>query len=272
MDSDTRYLDLMKKAITNTLYIEHPVSLEMFNYIRPLYKQVPIMLVTQFIKRFGLSLCLNRYVNERDRKDGRMLREYADTLIGIKGLDNIQYCIEEVLKNNIEGDLIETGVWRGGACIFMKAMLMAYGSNRKVYVADSFEGLPKPHSKYPADKGSIYYKCKNLIVSQEEVERNFEKYGLLDNNVVFIKGWFSKTLPTLKIDKLSILRIDCDMYGSTTEVLNTLYDKLSIGGFCIVDDYSSLPECKKAVDDYIRQKQLRVTIHEVDWTRIYWRK
>lgn len=114
----------------------------------------------------------------------------ADTMIGLKRLDNIQFCVENVLKDNIQGDLIETGVWRGGACIFMRAILAAYGiTDRRVFVADSFEGLPKLDEKeYPQDKEDKLCIERFLSLSKEEVENNFRRYGLLDEQVVFLKG------------------------------------------------------------------------------------
>ena len=86
------------------------------------------------------------------REEGRMWPGYAHTMIGLKRLDNLQFCVESVIREGIDGDLIETGVWRGGACIFMRAILAAYAiEDRKVYVADSFEGMPKPDvEKFPA--------------------------------------------------------------------------------------------------------------------------
>lgn len=198
---------------------------------------------------------------------------YADTMIGLKRLDNLQYCIETVLREGVEGDLIETGVWRGGACIFMRAVLAAYGiTDRKVFVADSFEGLPKPDErKYPADKGDTHYIHTFLAVSKEVVENNFKKYGLLDDQVVFLKGWFKDTLPNAPIEKLSILRLDGDMYGSTMESLEYLYPKLSKGGFCIIDDYA-LRGCQMAVNDYRVKHRINSEMKEIDWTGRYWRK
>lgn len=198
---------------------------------------------------------------------------YADTMIGLKRLDNLQDCIETVLGDGVEGDLIETGVWRGGACIFMRAVLAAYGvENRKIYVADSFEGLPEPDTgAFPVDKGDRHHIHTYLAVSKEEVENNFRKYNLLDDQVIFIKGWFKDTLPQAPIEKLSILRLDGDMYESTMESLENLYPKLSNGGYCIVDDYA-LPRCKAAVDDYREKHAIDSELKEIDWTGIYWRK
>lgn len=195
-------------------------------------------------------------------------------MIGFKRLDNLQFCIESVLRDRVEGDLIETGVWRGGACIFMRAVLAAYGvEDRKVYVADSFEGLPKPDDpeKFPADKGDKHYIHTYLAVSKEEVENNFRKYRLLDDQVVFLKGWFKDTLPNAPIKKLALLRLDGDMYGSTMDALVNLYPKLSSGGFCIIDDYA-LRGCKLAVDDYRAKQKINSEMKTIDWTGRYWRK
>ena len=155
----------------------------------------------------------------------------------------------------------------------MRAILSAYGVvDRKVFVADSFEGLPKPDSKkYPADKGDKHYIHTYLAVSEENVKNNFRKYGLLDDQVVFLKGWFKDTLPNAPVEKLSILRLDGDMYGSTMEALESLYPKLSSGGFCIVDDYA-LRGCQMAIDDYRSRHQINSEMKGVDATGRYWRK
>jgi len=194
-------------------------------------------------------------------------------MIGLKRLDNLQTCIEIVCNDDIEGDLIETGVWRGGACIFMRAVLIAHHiGTRKVFVADSFEGLPKPdEQKYPADKGDKHHTNYYLVVSQSDVENNFKRYGLLDDRVIFLKGWFKDTLPSAPIEKLAILRVDGDMYGSTMESLVYLYPKLSAGGFCIIDDYG-LDGCKLAVDDYMTKNKIKSKKITIDSNSIYWRK
>src|SRR6516162_9932055 len=108
----------------------------------------------------------------------RNFTELAHTMIGMRRMDNIQYCIENVLNDNIAGDLIETGVWRGGASIFMRGVLAAYGiTDRTVWVADSFEGLPPPNAeKYPADAGDRHHQSSALAISREQVQSHFEKY------------------------------------------------------------------------------------------------
>lgn len=208
---------------------------------------------------------------DANAQDGRVQPLDAETMIGIPRLSNIQYCIEKVIENKVDGDLIETGVWRGGATIFMAACLKEMNSDRNVYVADSFRGLPRPERKYRADRKDRHHTKKFLKVNLETVKNNFRKYGLLNSNIHFIEGFFSESLKEVPFEKLSILRLDGDMYSSTWQVLTSLYSKLSVGGFCIIDDYH-LPACKKAVDDFRTQNNIDDEIVRVDWTGIYWVK
>jgi hypothetical protein len=200
----------------------------------------------------------------------------AQTMVGCKRLDNLQFCVESVLADGIAGDLIETGVWRGGSTIFMRAILKAHGvTDRCVWVADSFQGLPRPDAgQYPADVDDPHYQFENLAVSLEQVQANFQRYGLLDDQVRFLKGWFKDTLPIAPVEKLAIIRLDGDMYESTMDGLVNLYPKLSPGGFLIVDDYNNgnVPACKKAVHDYREQHGIREEIHSIDWTGVYWQR
>jgi len=271
--SENLYLDLMKKTLSFHLWDEPDYPIETFIYEYSFPKRLTLKAISLFLKFFNLKLVkpVNRSIDEL--KEGRKWPNYADTMIGLKRLENIEFCVRRALENNIEGHLIETGVWRGGASIFMRAILLAYGiNNRKVFVADSFEGLPEPNvEKYPPDKGDILHKHQFLSISEDEVAANFNKYSLLDDQVVFLKGWFKDTLPNAPIDKLAVMRLDGDMYESTMDALVNLYPKLSTGGYCIIDDYA-LPACKQAVDDYRGKMNIKSPIIEVDWTGVYWQK
>lgn len=209
------------------------------------------------------------------RRDARAeWREPAHTMAGMKRLDNVQTCIEEVLRADVPGDFIETGVWRGGVPIFMRAMLAAYGvTDRIVWLADSFAGLPPPTpEKYPEDAGYPFHEIEELRVSLEQVQSHFDRYGLLDDRVRFLKGWFRDTLPEAPIESLAILRLDGDLYESTMDGLVHLYPKVSEGGYVIVDDYGALPACSRAVHDYREQHGITDAILPVDWTAVYWRR
>lgn len=198
----------------------------------------------------------------------------AHTMIGWKRLQNLRILVESVLRDNIPGDFIETGVWRGGACIMIRAVLNAYGiKDRYVWLADSFEGLPPPNDEmYPADSGDQFHTYEDLAVSLEQVKSNFEKYGLLDDQVRFLKGWFKDTLPNAPIAQLALIRLDGDMYESTMEALNALYDRLSPGGYIIVDDYHVVAACKTAVQDFLSVRKLTPRIEEIDGVGVFWQK
>lgn len=235
------YFDLIKKVIVNTIY-EDPG--------------------------------INGGYEKKNRLIGCDYPTLAHTMIGMKRLDNIQYCLQQVIINNVPGDCMETGVWRGGACILMRAMLKAYGeTTRKVWVADSFEGVPPPNAeKYPKDRGLNLHKIAFLSVSMEDVQNNFKKYDLLDSQVVFLKGWFSQTLPNAPVQQLALLRLDGDLYESTMDALVNLYHKVSIGGYIIVDDYWAIAACAQAVNDFREQHYINDPMITIDWASVYWQK
>ena len=195
-------------------------------------------------------------------------------MIGLERLRNVVQCAENVLDGGIPGDFVETGVWRGGATILMRAILRAYDvTDRRVWVVDSFEGLPQPDSeRYPADERSTLHLLENLRVSLDEVRANFAAFDLLDDNVQFVKGWFRDTIPAFAGTKLAILRLDGDMYESTWLALSHLYPKLSPGGYCIIDDFGAVPECAQAVADYRAKNNIGTPLSRIDWTGVFWRK
>ena len=207
------------------------------------------------------------------REQGRDWPVHAETMIGIHRLDQLQETVETVLRERVPGDLIETGVWRGGASIFMRAVLAAHGeTGRTVWLADSFQGLPRPDPvNYPVDDGVDLSQVRELAVPLEQVQENFRRYGLLDGQVRFLPGWFRDTLPSAPIERLAVLRLDGDLYESTIVALESLYPKLSPGGFAIIDDYA-LPICRQAVDDFRAQHEIRESMEQVDWSGVHWRR
>ncbi|HEV2884448.1 MAG TPA: TylF/MycF family methyltransferase [Pyrinomonadaceae bacterium] len=265
-ETEGLYLDLIKRCLVNLIYGDleaWPVEPKRF---------LKRMLVSIFRAR-GLKLVWDRPYDPQARLDGGSWPAGAHTMLGIKRLDNLQFCVEDVLSRKVPGDLIETGVWRGGATIFMRAILKVHGvTDRVVWVADSFSGLPPPNpDRYPADAGDPHHQIKLLAVSLAEVRSNFEKYGLLDNQVRFLPGWFSQTLPAAPINRLAVIRLDGDMYESTMDALTALYPKLSGNGYLIVDDYE-LPGCKQAVDDYRKAHKIRERIVSIDNSAVYWQR
>jgi O-methyltransferase len=269
-DAPGLYLDLMKKCLTRLVFDEP------YKPLRRIVKPWKARLVGELQQRLATRQMeiVSQVPHRRARETGLDWPPpaTAETMIGLARLDNVHHCVCDVLERGVPGDLIEAGVWRGGTTIFMRAILAAYGeTSRMVWVADSFQGLPKPSGKYEADIGDDHWTYQELAVSPEEVRRNFERYGLLDDQVRFLEGWFQDTLPSAPIEKLAVARLDGDMFESTIVALEALYPKLSVGGYLIVDDYA-LPGCRRAVNEFRREHAVSEPIQEIDWTGAFWQR
>ncbi len=204
--------------------------------------------------------------SESLRESGLDWPSTALTMIGSKRLRNLRMVMEDVIHAAIPGDFVETGVWRGGASIYARAIMAAYEvSDRKVICCDSFEGLPAPNEvRYPADCGSPFHQFSELAVSLDEVKSNFNEFDLLDAQVLFLKGWFSETMPKVPSKQIAVLRLDGDMYQSTIDPLLHLYDRIPNGGWVIVDDYHMVPAAKQAVEDFLESRNEKQNFREID--------
>lgn len=208
------------------------------------------------------------------RKMGLDWPSSAFTMIGLKRLRNVRKLMEAAIQGNIPGDFVEAGVWRGGASIMAKAVLQAYNiRDRRIVVCNSFQGLPPPdHDNYPADAQSRFHEYRHLAVSMKEVRRNFKKFSLLDNNVIFVKGWFKDTMTLVPSREIAVLRLDGDMYKSTIVPLEALFDRIPDGGWIIVDDYHSVPTARQAVHDFLDRRGLQVRLRQIDGQGVFFRK
>jgi O-methyltransferase len=270
------YLDLLKRTLTGAVQEDNDSILGGVRTAgSPRRAKRVADSFGRFAGRFGFEVAYKKPYDPDARAVGGDWPARADSMIGLARMDNIQHCVETVIREDVPGDLIETGVWRGGATIFMRGILKAYGdTERNVWAADSFEGLPAPDAaRYPADEGDTFYKQTGLAVGVEQVKHNFARYGLLDDQVKFLVGWFKDTLPTAPVEQLSVMRLDGDLYESTWQAIEALYPKLSPGGFCIVDDYGDLvAQCQKAIHDYRDAHGITEEIVDVDGSGAYWRK
>lgn len=241
------YLDLLVKILTNVIYQDPPIPSEW----APGAEFDPVM-----------------------RAKGLDWPSRAHTMVGIERLDQLRRCVESVIAEGIPGDLLETGVWRGGSAILMRAVLAGYGvRDRVVWLADSFAGMPEVAGDAdPADHELELHRHNDVMaVSMPQVRENFSRYGLLDDQVQFLPGWFRDSLPLAPVARLALLRLDGDLYSSTMDALTHLYPKVSTGGYVIVDDYV-LDVCQRAVGDYRAEHGITDPIREIDGVGVYWRK
>ena len=266
-DATELYLDLLKRMLTR-------YGFEPLNALDPIYPNTPRSRAFNALNRvmrptrvqFGL---LPRR-SMADREEGLDWPSDAETMIGLKRMNQLHSALDVIRTENIPGDVMETGVWRGGAVIFMAAYLQAHGMRRSVWAADSFEGLPRPDARYPVDAGDTHYQLGVARASLEDVQANFARYSIKTDHVIFLKGWFEDTMPTAPVTNLALLRLDGDMYSSTIQVLEAMYDKVSSGGFIIVDDYF-LTGARTAVHDFLTKRGLNPVIERIDVAGAYWR-
>lgn len=247
LDARRLYLDLLKRCLIGMIYEDPPVA-------------------APAIGGYATQIYVGKF-----RESGRDRPSQAHSMIGLRRMNNLQFCIEQVLAEGIPGDLIETGVWRGGATIFMRGVLKAYGViDRRIWVADSFVGLPVADvAAHPLD-AFWASSAGGAAVDLETVRGNFARYDLLDDQVQFLKGFFKDTLPTAPVAHLAVLRLDGDLYASTADALTHLYPKLSPGGYVIVDDYN-FESCRQAVHDYRSLHGIVEPIIDIDGMGAYWR-
>jgi O-methyltransferase len=209
------YLDLLKKCLTRYLFGE--------SYVpavppRGTLKHTAFEPVRRWLAGKDMEVIRHVPFDEQTRAEGRDWPARAESMAGLRRLENLQSCVTDVLRRGVPGDLIETGAWRGGVTILIRAILEAYGdTERRVWVADSFQGLPRPDpERWPSEAGDEHWTRGELAVPLEEVQANFARYGLLDERVRFLAGWFADTQPTAPIERLAVLRLDGDT-GSAPE-------------------------------------------------------
>jgi hypothetical protein len=236
------YIDLIKRAITNYLYLGGETPQDQFR-------------------------CVTHYDLERsDWKVDPLSR--PTTLLTKAQLDLVEQAILAVEAQKVPGDFLEAGVWRGGAVMLMRALIYAHNmTGRKVFAADSFAGIPKNSRAVndPVDQWSDRW-----VASLDEVKQAMGRFGLLDDKVEFVAGFFEDTLKTLGSNRFAVVRLDSDSYDSVETSLEYLYPLVSQGGFIIIDDWH-LPGCRMAVMNYRSQLGIDDRVQEWDGNA-YWIK
>jgi hypothetical protein len=186
--------------------------------------------------------------------------------------------VKHVIKNNIEGDFIECGVYKGGQIMAMILALNELKEERDIYLYDTFSGMPAPEKWEVKNKSGsrALDKFNKLKISEtssnwcrstiNDVRKNVYSIPYNKSKIHFVKGMVEDTLPKNEHDKISLLRLDTDWYSSTKIELELLFPKLLKGGYLIIDDYGHWSGAKKAVDEYITNNKLMITLCEDDGT------
>jgi hypothetical protein len=183
-------------------------------------------------------------------------------------LDLVEKSILAVEERGVPGDFIEAGVWRGGVIILMRALINAHEiAERRIFAADSFAGIPK---NVRATNDPVDSWRDRWVASLDEVRRNIERFGLLDDRIAFVEGYFSDSLKTLAGERFALIRLDSDSYDSVEESLVRLYPLLSEGGVIIIDDWH-LVGCRTAVLNYRSRHGVKEEIKTYDGNA-YWVK
>lgn len=272
-NNQSAYLELLKRCLTDQRNAGR-VEMHAYRQLRRTFSIRLLLPIQRMLEWRNFTIAKMIPVSKEERESGYDWPAQAETMIGLHRLNDLEDCIRIIIKEGVTGDLFEAGVWRGGAGIFMRAVLKELGEEeRRVWLADSFAGLPKPDTeRYPRDKAFRLFEEPLLRVSLEEVQHNFRNYGLLDGQVIFLEGWFRDTLPSAPVKNLALLRIDADSYESTIQALENLYPKLQIGGFVIIDDYHAFPNCRQAVIDYRERMVIGERIVDIDKEAVRWRR
>jgi hypothetical protein len=242
-----------------------------------------------FLGLFGYQLVNQRLqsaaiapieLNSEDIELVKWVHDEELSMVSLAGLFSTLAAAKYVAENDIDGDFVECGVWRGGNSIIAAEIFRRYSTQKRVFLFDTFKGMTEPtqhdrsvENDQPALKEYIRLQGEthNLwcFAPLDEVRGNFRRRNLLDQNVVFVEGPVEKTLlqSDLVPPRISFLRLDTDWYESTKVELEVLYPSLTKGGVLVIDDYGYWSGSKKATDEYFSIRKPRPLFHATDDTR-----
>jgi hypothetical protein len=184
--------------------------------------------------------------------------------------------VEYIVANGIPGDIVECGVWRGGSMMAVARTLMEQKAVRRLHLFDAFEGMAPPgeidrdlRGEPAAGQLQRADKHKSLIWAYsplDEVRRNLESTGYDPGQITYVPGRVEQSLPAQAPAQIALLRLDTDWYESTYHELVHLYPRLSPNGVLIIDDYGHWLGARRAVDQYLSEKRLKLLLCRIDYT------
>ncbi|XWV25715.1 macrocin o-methyltransferase [Tupanvirus soda lake] len=186
-------------------------------------------------------------------------------------INQMKFLLDNVIKKNINGSIVETGVWKGGMGMWIKCILKYHNDCRDVWLFDTFKYFPNSQYQTDINIHGITNILFEKMPSADNVKYNFQKFGLLDDKIHIVPGNFNDTLSLVNPGKIAILRLDSDYYDSTLYVLEMYYWRVVKGGYVVIDDYNNNHVgCKKAVNDFRSKYNIINSIYDAHNESIYW--
>jgi O-methyltransferase len=216
-----------------------------------------------------LDMSSPRTIGESLSLSAAILKAKADSLIDVPWLKALHGLARELDRDGIAGDFVECGVFRGGSATLLGAALRRSRLPRHLWLFDSFQGLPRPTEP---DGPSAPILEGDLVGDEQNVRRLLRKVSAPLDRIQIVAGWFHETLPTAPIDRIALLHIDADWYGSVKLCLERFYELLEPGAVVVLDDYYDWPGCKAALDDFARARSLRIALKGGGDEPAYFRK
>lgn len=198
-----------------------------------------------------------------------IVRKY--TMLSPLRLKALYRLAKSIDQSFVLGDAVECGVCNGGSAAVIAYVVKQSPLNRKIWLFDSFEGLPEPTEKDGAKVQQESYKglAKGDI---SNVRKIFQKLAIPDTRVHIVKGWFQDTFPSIEIKRIGLLHIDADWYEPVKLCLEKFYDTVESGGFIVLDDYGCYEGCRRATDEFIKERSLNMKLIQIDYTGHYFQK
>ena len=198
------------------------------------------------------------------------------TMTSVERMSELINAVNYIVKNNIQGDIAECGVWRGGSMMITALTLLSHGdTSRCLYLYDTFEGMSAPNGcdlSYDGTPAAVQLQNDPkgtgiwCYASIEDVRTNILSTGYPPEKIFLIKGKVEETIPQSLPKSLALLRLDTDWYESTKHELNYLYPLVNKNGFLFIDDYGHWQGARKAVDEYFCSNDPFVYLHRIDYT------
>lgn len=242
-----------------------------------MYKKVKQKIKTKIFKKYFTEYKVFQKNNYSDFSNDELdivnnVKSY--TMTSPERIVSLIRAINYIEENNIEGSVVECGVWKGGST--MAALLALKNKNRSIYLYDTFEGMSEPTKEDESFKDESahkayqtkdeYWKRIKCYSSLSEVEHNIHSTNYPKDKINFVQGKVEDTIPNTIPDKIAVLRLDTDWYESTMHEMIHLYPKLVNGGVIIIDDYGHWKGCRKAIDEYVLKHNITLLLNRVDYT------